>query len=78
MKPMLVEKCFKMLRLDKNKSSTIDKISSVAGAFLCLDDPVGSKTLGARINVSDIVDDNLKTYIIGVINYIGARLSTIQ
>lgn len=77
-KPMLVEKCFKMLRLDKNKSSTIDKISSVAGAFLCLDDPVGSKTLGARINVSDIVDDNLKTYIIGVINYIGARLSTIQ
>ena len=73
-KPMLVEKCFKMLLLYQTQSSKIDKISRVAGAYLCLEDPTGTKSLGLRINVNDIVDDNLKTYIIGVINYIGAHL----
>ena len=63
-----------MLLLYQTQSSKIDKISRVAGAYLCLEDHTGTKSLGLRINVNDIVDDNLKTYIIGVINYIGAHL----
>ena len=77
-KKVIVEKCFKMLLLDRTEL-TIEKVSQVAGVFLALEDPVGpSKTLGSRINFGDIVDDNLRTYIIGIINYIGAQYPKTQ